>query len=85
MLSQEHEKFCKILDYIEYLIILASTVSESVSISTFSSLVGSWSCAIAEVIKKCKLIVKKKKCKHNKTAFLAKTKLKTIEDLISKD
>ena len=52
MLSQEHEKFCKILDYIEYLLILASTVSESVSISTFSYLVGSWSCAIAEVIKK---------------------------------
>ena len=36
------------------------------------------------MIKKYKSIIKKKKKKHNKTVFLAKDKLNTLEVLISK-
>ena len=41
-------------------------------------------CAIAPRIKKCKSIIKKKKKKHNKIVLLAKSKLNSIEVLISK-
>ena len=40
MMSKKHKKFCMTLNYIEYLLILASVVTGCVSISTFSSLVG---------------------------------------------
>ena len=39
-MSKKHKKFCMTLNYIEYLLILASVVTGCVSISTFSSLVG---------------------------------------------
>ena len=41
-------------------------------------------CAINAGIKKYKLIIKKKKKKHDKTVLLAKSKLNSIEVLISK-
>ena len=40
MMSKKHKKFCMTLNYIEYLLILASVVTGCVSISAFSSLVG---------------------------------------------
>ena len=40
MTSKKHKKVCTDLNYIEYLLILASTVTGCVSISTFASLVG---------------------------------------------
>ena len=60
--------------------------------SAFASLVGipegSTSSAVGwktwKSIKKYKSIIKKKKKKHNKTVLLAKTKLNSIEVLISK-
>ena len=66
-----------------------------VSISAFASLVGipigitSSSiglkiCAITVGIKKYKSIIKKKKKKHDKIVLLAKSKLNSIEILISK-
>ena len=66
-----------------------------VSISAFASLVGipigitSSSiglkiCAITVGIKKYKSIIKKKKKKHDKILLLAKSKLNSIEILISK-
>ena len=39
-MSKKHKKFCMTLNYIEYLLILASVVTGCVSISAFSSLVG---------------------------------------------
>ena len=74
---------------------LASTISGCVSISALASLVGipigiSSSaatlnvCVISTGIKRYKSITKKNKNKHNKRLLLAKTKLTTIEVLISK-
>ena len=66
-----------------------------VSISAFASLVGILiaitsstirlkMCAITPGIKKYKLIIKKKKKKHDKIVLIAKSKLIRIEVLISK-
>ena len=76
----------KILNYIEPLLILVSTVIEYVPISAFASLVGipvgiaSFALGIkmfakTAVIKKYNSIINKEKKKHDKTALLAKTKL----------
>ena len=70
-------------------------VSGCVSISAFVPLVGvpvgiaSFAvgikiCAITAVIKKYKLIIKKKRKKHDKIALLGKANLENIEVLISK-
>ena len=40
LMSKKHKKFCMTLNYIEYLLILASVVTGCVSISAFASLVG---------------------------------------------
>ena len=39
-MSKKHKNVCKILKYIEHLIILISTVTGYLSISAFASLVG---------------------------------------------
>ena len=49
-----------------------------------SSAIGLKLCAIAPGIKKCKSTIKKKKKKHDKIVLLAKTKLNSIEVLVSK-
>ena len=83
---------CKILNDIEPFLILASMVTECVSISAFASLivipVGIASsavriklCAITAVIEMYKSIMKKKKKKFDKIVVLAKTKLLIIEVL----
>ena len=74
---------------------LVSTVTGSVSIPAFASLVcvlvgiissavGLKICAIIAGIKKYKSIIKKKKKKHDKIVLLLKDKLNTIEVPISK-
>ena len=79
----------------EHLLILTSAVTGCVSISVFSSLVGLpigtassavalKICAITAGIKKYKSIIKKKRKKHDKIVLLVKTKLKTIQVLISR-
>ena len=71
------------------------TIDGCISISAFTSLIdiptGITSsaielkvCAITAEIKKHKSIIKKKKKKHAKIALLAKSKLNSIEALISK-
>ena len=40
LMSKKLKKFCMTLNYIEYLLILASVVTGCVSISAFASLVG---------------------------------------------
>ena len=92
-MSKKHGNVCATLNYTEHF--LVSTFRGFISISAFTSLIavpiGTTSfaialkfCALAAEIKKYKSIIKKKKKKHNKTVFLAKSKLNKIEVLISK-
>ena len=75
-MSQKYKKTCKYLNYVEHLLILASTVTGCISISVFASLVtvlvgitnsavGIKICAITAGIKKYKSILKKKKKKRD--------------------
>ena len=84
-MSKKHKKFCATL-------ILASTITGCVSISPLPFLVGvpigitSFAiglkiCVITAAIKKYKSIIKKKK--HDNYFLLAKSKLNSIEVLIS--
>ena len=94
LISKKHKKVCRILNYFEHLLILASTDTGFVSISALASLVGiSVGIASSAVtikisliivgIKKYKPIIKKKETKH-KIVLLAKTNLNIIELLIFK-
>ena len=71
-MSKKHKKVCTTLNYIEHFLILGSTVTGSVSISVFASLVGIpigitssaiglKICVITAAIKKYKVIVQKRK------------------------
>ena len=93
-ISTKHKKGCTTLNYIEHFLILTSTITGCISISPFfslivipiritSSAIGLKICAIAAVIKKHKSIIKKKK-KHNKIVMFTKSKLNSMEVLISK-
>ena len=95
VMSKKHKQVCKVLNYIEHLLIIISTITGCVSISAFASLVGIpigiasstiglKICVITAGIKKYKSIIKKKKKKHDKIVLLAKSKLNSIEVLISK-
>ena len=96
LMSKKHKKVCTTLNYIEHILILASTMTGCISISTFASLIGIPTgitsseiglkiYAVTAGIKKYKSIIKKKKKKHDKVVLLAKSKLNRIEVLISKD
>ena len=95
LMSKKHKNVCRILNYIEHSLIIIFRIAGCVSISAFASLVvipiGITSsairlkvCVITTGIKKYKSISKKKRKKHNKMLFLAKSKLNSIEVLISK-
>ena len=95
LMSKKHKKVCRVLIYIEHLLILISTVTGCVSISAFASLVGISVritssaiglkiCVITAGFKKYKSIIRKKKKKYDKILLLVKSKLKSIEVLISK-
>ena len=94
-MSKTHKKVSTTLTYIDHFLILASTITGCVSISAFLSLVdilveitssaiglNIW--AIIAGIEKFKLIIKKKKKKHDKMIILAKSKLNRVQILISK-
>ena len=94
LMNKKHKKVCTNLDYIEHFLILGSTITGFISISAFVSLVGIpigitssaielKICAINAAIKKYKSIIKKKKKKHDKIVLLTKSKLNSIEFLIS--
>ena len=94
LISKKHKKVCRVLNYIDHLLIVISTITGCVSISAIPSLVGiptgiissaigSKICVITAGIKKYKSIIKKKKKKHDKIVLLAKSKLNSIEVLIS--
>ena len=93
-MSKKHKKVCTTLNYNEHFFILASAVTGCISISAFASLlgipigitnstIGLKICAKTAGVEKYKSIIKKKK-KHDKMVSLAKTKLNSIEVLISK-
>ena len=94
-MSNRHKKSCRVLNYIDHLLIVTSTITWCVSISDFDSLVGVTKritssgiglkiCAIAAWIRKYKSIIKKKKKKHDKIVLLRKSKLNSLEVSISK-
>ena len=94
MISKKHKKVCTILNYIEHFLILASTVAGCISISASASLLGiligimsspMWlkGCSITAEIKTYKAMIKKKKKKHDKIAFLTKSKWNSIVVLIT--
>ena len=93
--EQKHKKVGTTLKYIEHFLIKASASTGCISIPVFASLldvpkrimsseIGIKICAIAAKTKKYKLIIKKKKKKHDNMVFLAKSKLNSIEFLIFK-
>ena len=73
LMSKKRKKVCTTLSYIERFLILSSTITRCVSISAFASLVGI-----------PMGILRKKKKKHSKIVLLAKSKLNSIDILISK-
>ena len=83
--SEKYKKICKYLNYIEHLLILPSTITSSVSISAFTSLVafpvgimnsavGFKIYAITAGIKNYKSSIKKKKKKHDQAVLLGISK-----------
>ena len=83
------------MNYIEHLLILISTAPGCDSVSAFASLVGFpigitssakglKICVITAGIKNYKSIIKKKKKNHDKILSSAKSKLNSVEVLISK-
>ena len=94
LMGKKHKNFCRILNYIKHSLIAIFTITGCVSISAFSSLVGIpigiasstiglKICVITIGIKKYKLIIKKKRKKHDKIVLSLKSKLNSIEVLIS--
>ena len=94
LMSKKH-KVCRILNYIDHLVITISAITGCVSISAFTSLVGITIgvissairlkiCVITSEIKRKKSIIKKKRKKHDKIVLLAKSQLNRIEVLVSK-
>ena len=94
-MSKNHKKVCRLSNYIDDVLVVISAITRCVSISAFASLIGipvgiSSSAiglkiyAITAGIKKYKTIIKKKKKEHYKIVLLAKSKLNSIELLISK-
>ena len=83
-MSKKHKKICGILNYFDHSLILISTITGYVSISAFASLVGIpiEIRSSATGLKMYKSIIKKKK-KYDKIVLLAKSKLNSIEVLIS--
>ena len=83
---------CTTINYIENFLILVSAITGystfasliSIPIGITSSALGLKICAITAGIKKYKSIINKNKNKHDKKVLLAKSKLNSIEVLISK-
>ena len=94
-MSKKNKKVCKTLNYVNYLLTLASTVTSCISIFAFASLVGIpigitssaatiTRCVITVGIKTHKSIIKKKRRNHDKIVLLGKTKSTDIEVWIPK-
>ena len=95
LMIKKQKNVCRVLNYVEHLIVSNSAVTGCVYISAFASLdgillsvtrstVGLKLCVITAGIKKCKSIIQKKEKELDKIVLLAKSKLNSIEVLISK-
>ena len=95
LMSKKNKKVCRALDHIDQSLIEISKINGRAFFSAFTSLfdipigiatstIGLKICVITAGIKKYKSIIKKKKKKHDKIVLLAKSKLNSIEVLISK-
>ena len=92
--SKKLNKYITAFDYIDKILIVLSATSSGVSIISFTSIIGA-PVGIASasftlifslttgIIKKLLSITRNKKKKHNKILMLAKSKLNSIETLIS--
>ena len=92
--SKKLNKHVTIFDYIDKILIILSTTSGGISIISFTSIIGvpvgiasaSFTLIfsiITGIIKKLLNITRSKKKKHDKILMLAKSKLNSIESLIS--
>ena len=86
LINKKHKKVCRILNYVEYLLILISTVSGCVFISAYYFLVGipAIGLKISVITAGIVSIIKRKKKEHDKIVLLEKSKLNSTEVLISK-
>ena len=94
--SKKLNKYVTAFDYIDKILIVLSATSSGVSIISFTSIVGS-PVGIASasftlifsittgIVKKLLNITRNKKKEHDKILMLAKSKLNSIETLISQD
>ena len=92
--SKKLNKYVTTFDYIDKILIVLSATSSGVSIISFTSIIGA-PVGIASasftlifslttgIIKKLLSITRNKKKKHDKTLMLAKSKLNSMETLIS--
>ena len=62
---------------------MTHTMLADIPLGITSSAIGLKICAIAEIIKKYKSIIKKKKKQHDQIVLLVKSKLNSIEVVIS--
>ena len=92
--SKKLNKYVTTFDYIDKILIVLSATSSGVSIISFTSIVGapvgiasaSFTLIFSlttEIVKKLLNITRKKKKKHDKILMLAKSKLNSVETLIS--
>ena len=92
--SKKLSKYVAVFDYIDQALIVLSATSGGVSIISFTTIVGapvgiasasltSFFSLTTRIVKKILHVTRKKKKKHNKILMLAKSKLDSIETLIS--
>ena len=92
--SKKLNKYVTIFDYIDKILIILSVTSSGISIISFASAIGvpagiASACftlifsITTGIIKKLLNITRKKKKRHDKILMLAKSKLNSIESLIS--
>ena len=90
-MNEKYKKTCKYLNYVEHLLVLASSIIGCVSISTFVSLVcilldiASYSGGVKSLqeLKQYKSSIEKKNKRCDKKVMLGKYKFNTYEVLIS--
>ena len=92
--SKKLSKYVTAFDYIDKMLIVLSAISSGVSNISFASVVGAPAgvasasltlifCLTTRIIKKLLSIARNKKKKHGKIFLLAKSKLYSIETLVS--
>ena len=92
--SKKLNKYVTIFDYIDKILIILSVTSSGISIISFASAIGASAGVVSAsltlifsittgILKKLLDIIRKKKKRYDKIIMLAKSKLNSIESLIS--